>query len=299
MKLNGFVLIAILVSALSTHAQDKIYKRDGDVIDAKVKSVGTSTITFKRYDNTDGPEYSILKRDVTQIKYENGSTDNFENEVSRGRHSSRRDYKHGKFVKIYGDNIISIIPAAYTASLDGTINDAGLGINYERQLDERGHISFNLPVMLGFTSPKDFTNGFYNYYNYNGNPGITSYGNYYSLCLMPGIKFYPATSREKVRYSLGASAFAMFGKEPYAVYDNDNKYYNQTGTYPTGDWRYTMYGFMLSNSVNIMASKHLMLAVDLNFGIPVSDNRREDTDGGLNVVLGPMLQFALKVGYRF
>ena len=292
-------LVAILsIVTLSLHAQDKIYKKDGGVISAKVKSVGSTMVIYKRFDNPDGPEYTILKKDVNQIKYENGTTDNFKGEDTKEGHQgyAKGGSKKAKFVKKYGDNILSVTPGAYTVSIDGTINDVGIGFCYERQLDERGHISFNLPVMVSFSSSKDFTNNSF-YYNSNNNGTYTASASYHSYYFMPGVKFYPATSKEKVRYSLGASFFAIFGSEPYWVYDNGNNY--ATGTNLGGDWKYAVYGFMLFNSVNIAASKHLLMTIDLGLGIPVSDNRRTNNDNGLDVIFAPWIQFGFKVGYRF
>lgn len=69
--------IATLLLATAVKAQDKIHKADGEIINAKVKSVGTSTITYVRFENQDGPEYTVDKDDVSEIIYENGSKDVF------------------------------------------------------------------------------------------------------------------------------------------------------------------------------------------------------------------------------
>jgi len=293
MNIRTHLLVILIGMSCSALAQDKIYKKDGVIINAKVKVVGTTSVTYKRYDNPEGPEYTILKKELVQIKYENGTIDVFERpDAKEGHRSAGKDgAKKEKFAQKYGANIISIIPAAYTASVDGTINDVGIGICYERALDERGHISFNLPVLVSFLSNNDFANNVV----YNYTPGTTSYGTYYSWYIMPGIKFYPAPNIYRVRYSLGVSFFAILGSEPYAVYDNNN----QTSNYNEGDHNYTMYGFMLSNSVNIAATKHLGMALDLGMGIPVSDNRYADNNGGLVAFNGPFIQIGLKLGYRF
>ena len=285
-----FFTVFIALIAIAAQAQDKIYKKDGTVLDSKVKSVGERTITYKRFDNQDGPEYSILKNDVAKIVYQNGITDVFEEGTGKepGYHG-----KHSKFVNKYGKDIISITPAAYTASLDGTINDAGIGICYERLLDERGHIGLNLPVMMFFSSNKDFTNNTFNYYYNNGTP---NYGNYTSFYFMPGIKFYPAPDREHVRYSMGASFFCILGGEPEGVYENNG---NSNPFDPYATHRYTVYGLMFSNSVNITATRHFYMSLDLGTGIPFADNRHVDNNGGLDIIIGPFTQIGFKVGYRY
>ena len=296
MKLRICFLAILSIVFFSLRAQDKIYKNDGAVIDAKVITVGTTIIIYQRPDKTNSLEYTITKREVSRIQYGNGITDNFkgiETKKAKPRHANRKT-ENTKFVKMYGDNVISVIAGAYTAGIDGTINDAGLGLCYERQLNERGHISFSLPLLVSFSSDKDFSNrSIYNYnYPYRSNP---DFGNYYSFYVMPGVKFYPASSNYRVRYSMGVSFFTIFGSEPYAVYDNNN----QTGVFPKGNWSYAVYGFMISNSLNIAASKHLLMSIDLGTGIPISDNRHADNNGGLDNLIGPWIQFGGKLGYRF
>ena len=278
--------IFLALMAIAAQGQDKIYKTDGTVIDAKVKTVGDKSVTYNRFDNQGGPEYTMLKREIAKIVYENGSMDNFEGFDK----ATTKGYKGQRPVKKYGDNILSITPVAYTASADATINDVGIGACYERFLDKRDRISINLPVMLFFSSSKDYNGNIisYNYSNY------TYSGNYQSVYLMPGVKFYPARYNEKVRYALGFSFFCIFGGEPYGYYDPNNMY-NQNA--PTGTHVYSMYGLMFSNSVNICATKHLYMALDLGAGMPVKDNRVTGGDGiGIPI---PFVQLGFKVGYRY
>jgi len=142
-----------------------------------------------------------------------------------------------------------------------------------------------------FSSTKDFNNYAYNYYNNNG---TTYTGNYHSFFFMPGLKFYPAGSNTNVRYSLGAALFAAFGSEPMGVFDaNSNA--------PSSVYHYFMTGLMFSNSINISATPHLYMALDLGTGVPFSDNRHSTNyqSAFLDGLLGPFIQFGFKVGYRY
>ena len=285
-------IIALFVS-VSTYAQDKIYKTDGGVLESKVKVVGVTSIVFKRFENPDGPEYTILKKEVSKIVYQNGIVDDFKGKEGIGKPGIEGDGR-SKMAKKYGDNFISVTPAAYTVSVDGTINDVGVGLTYERLLDKRGHIGLNVPVMMCFASDHDFRN----YTYYNSGTSVNYSGNYHSFFFMPGIKVYPARSGEAVRYSLGASLFCALGTEPMGVYSYN---YNYTGGSLSNDtYHYTMFGFMISNSVNITAGKHVYMALDLAAGIPFSDNRHTNNEYGvLAPIVGPFLQFGFKVGYRY
>jgi hypothetical protein len=284
------LLTVSIAISLSLLAQDKIYKTDGDIIEAKVKRVDPTAIVYKRFDNQDGPEYGILKKEVVKIVYENGTTDVFRGGDGNDGKDQSRGGKSGKVVKNkYGNNILSVTPAAYTVSVDGSINDVGLGLCYERLLDKRGHIGFNLPVMINFASTHDFNNYYYNGYN-NNNVNYTDH--YHSFFFEPGIKFYPAGSNTRVRYSIGASLFCAFGTEPMGVFD-----FNTAS--PTSTYHYSMTGLMLSNSINITATRHLCMAIDLATGVPISDNRHNNYDQTIGGLAAPFLQFGFKIGYRY
>lgn len=290
MKILPTLIAALALLPLGAHAQDKIYRKHGDVIEAKVKEVQDNSVLYKRFDNPDGPDYVISKREIKKIVYQGGQTDEFsDNNTKSPRRPSQAEIKRGPYPKKYGENILSVTPGAYLVALDGTINDAGIGITYERMLDDHGHISLNLPIMMHFSSSRDYTN---NYYGYGISGDFKSYN---SFLFMPGVKFYPAPDREMVRYSLGASFFAMLGGEPYAVYVNNSSYSGN----PQDTWHYSMYGIVLSNSVNISATRHLYLALDLSGGIPFSDNRRQNNSSYIDVPFSPWIQFGFKCGYRF
>ncbi len=293
---TALYVIILSCGAVPVIAQDKIYKTDGSVLESKVKQVGVKAIVFKRFNNQDGPEYTILKKEVVKIVYENGTTDMFNqrepDDREEGLVHSKTSGHVKKGTKKYGNNFIAVTPAAYTVAMDGSMNDVGVGISYERLLDKKGHIGLNLPVLMCFTSNRDFNN--YRYYYGGNNPSYS--GNYHSFFFEPSLKFYPASSREAVRYSLGASLFCSLGTEPSAVYSYNNYY--GSGTPTEGTYQYSIIGFMLANSVNIMAGNHVYMAIDLAAGVPVSDNRHANKDG-LEFLLGPFLQFGFKLGYRY
>jgi hypothetical protein len=52
-------------------------------IRAKVLEVTTSEIKYKKFDNTNGPTYTILKSEVTMVRYENGTKDIFTEEKKK------------------------------------------------------------------------------------------------------------------------------------------------------------------------------------------------------------------------
>lgn len=69
-----FLLSAFVISLLPriSLAQDKIYKTDKTVIDAKVTEINTSEIKYKKFSNLNGPAYIVPRKEVSMIVYENG-----------------------------------------------------------------------------------------------------------------------------------------------------------------------------------------------------------------------------------
>ena len=290
-------LCALFISlfAIAANAQDKIYKPDGSIIDAKIKSVNDRTVIYKRTDNPDGPEYTILQKEVARIVYQNGNTEIYkkpDNEPNEAKTTHHRSKDKGG---LYGKNIFSFTPAAYTADINGGINDVGIGLTYERLVDRNGRLGFNVPIILCFSSPRDFDSY-----------GVSATQAYHSLYFMPGIKFYPARDRVKVRYSMGGSFFCAFGNEPMAVYEYDaggGVYNPNTGTYTypneSGTYHYTMYGLMFTNSLNITAGSHVFMALDFTVGSPIGDNRYSNTGNNFTGGSDPFVQMAFKIGYRY
>ena len=71
-------LSMMLLVGINLYAQDIIVKRDGTTIMAKVLTVGTTVVEYKKWTNQDGPTYSIEKSELLSINYANGEKDVFE-----------------------------------------------------------------------------------------------------------------------------------------------------------------------------------------------------------------------------
>jgi len=77
--LTGIMFLMILPDIVFT--QDIIYKTDKTIIEAKVLKISDSEVEYKRFSNPDGPTYSILRKQVKMIIYQNGEKDVFELQV--------------------------------------------------------------------------------------------------------------------------------------------------------------------------------------------------------------------------
>jgi len=78
--MNHFTIIVLLLCPFLCLSQDNIIKKDGAEIKAKILQVDADLIKYKRYDNADGPTYTIKKSSVFMIQYENGTKDVFSKE---------------------------------------------------------------------------------------------------------------------------------------------------------------------------------------------------------------------------
>ena len=84
--MNEFkILLIVLGLTLSNQlfSQDLIIKKNGDEIESVVVEITESNIKYRKYTNSDGPIYSILKSEVFMIKYKNGEKDIFNEEKAK------------------------------------------------------------------------------------------------------------------------------------------------------------------------------------------------------------------------
>lgn len=119
-------------------AQDNIILKTGEEVKSKVLEITTTEIKYKKFDNQDGPAYTILKSDVFLIKYENGSKDIFNesttkesltNELSSNEKSIKRPF-NGSIYFIGGNGFKS---SSVDISGGGGVGfDASLGYNFSK-----------------------------------------------------------------------------------------------------------------------------------------------------------------------
>ncbi|MEI6123773.1 MAG: fibrobacter succinogenes major paralogous domain-containing protein [Bacteroidota bacterium] len=93
----GVLFIACSVSQLAL-SQDIIRMRSGIEIKAKVADIDLDVIRYKRFDNLDGPNYTLQKSEVSSITYANGSHDVFDNLPKKGSETFT-DARDGKTYK--------------------------------------------------------------------------------------------------------------------------------------------------------------------------------------------------------
>lgn len=139
MKKSIFTLFALFAISLSVYSQDIITKKSGEDIEAKVLEVNVDNIKFKKFNNLDGPIFTVLKSEVLLIRYSNGTKDIFNiieekkaNKISnsddmrfQGMRDSRLNYRGNNAGMVWTvgttlilSPVIGVIPAVVHSSIE-------------------------------------------------------------------------------------------------------------------------------------------------------------------------------------
>ncbi|MFN3446946.1 MAG: hypothetical protein ACK44D_14505 [Bacteroidia bacterium] len=99
-------------------SQDLIIKKNGEDIQAKVIEINNNEIKFKKYDNQNGPLYTVPKNEVLLIRYENGAKDVFKTEqmnISAGTNNIGKLY-----FSFFGGKGLAAAPQTRGVNFNGT-----------------------------------------------------------------------------------------------------------------------------------------------------------------------------------
>lgn len=99
MKRFIFSLLIVLCS-IGAFAQDVIILTDGNSIEAKVLKVNNSEIEYKKWNNLDGPVYTLNVNMITTIRYMNGEEESYS--LPQETSSDQKELlKYHKYNKVY------------------------------------------------------------------------------------------------------------------------------------------------------------------------------------------------------
>ena len=258
-----------LLVTVMVHGQDKIFKKNGEVIEARVSAINGETVVFKRFDNLQGPEYSIPKADVARIKYTNGTEDIFEvNNDHIGVNTTKETAgNHRKYLE-KNKNIYSLAPIMLTE------NGFGLGISVEHNLDKTGWVSFYLPLIATFNLATS---------SYTNNPRMDP-----MVYLMPGVKIYTnLNSPRKTKYSIGPAMIIGAGRSTTntSYFANDPDPYSEKTRF--------VLGAMAVGGINLFPTPYLYVGADYGLGLSYLNQYN-----GVNKNVVPLTQLSFKIGYR-
>ena len=111
-KIAIVILLAIGLNVVN--AQDIIITKDSKKINAKVTEINENDIRYKKYENLDGPSYSMKKSEIASILYENGDVEVFNTNVvpqtapQYNSNYSTDDFKKAKGLRNAGISCFSV-----------------------------------------------------------------------------------------------------------------------------------------------------------------------------------------------
>jgi hypothetical protein len=277
MKRSQWLLCScFLMLATALHAQDRIHKMNGEVIEAKIKMVSPGSVTYVWYSNPEGPEYVLSKQEIAEIDYQNGYREVFHRQERRPAPMPTAPMAQyppqniRRFRARYGRNVLAIAPLQFTE------NGVGTSITYERTLDRAGVVSFYAPVVLTFDPKNDESSA-----GYKQSPAPMFY-------MMPGIKFYPTSNQGIVKYAIGPSLVYGVGR----VYSDGA--YTSINPDNSSTLTRTVFGMILNNSVNINPTPHFFIGAELGMGASYINEIN-----GYSRNIRFLVQTAFRLGYRF
>jgi hypothetical protein len=262
-KISILLVIFFTLAASGVFSQDIIFKADGTKEEAKVLMVNDNEIQFKKFDNQEGPVYTIDISKVVLITYENGDYDMFQPQPGENKHVEKSNLSGEFEPNILNYHVFDVFYGDITFS-------------YERIL-AKGIMGLHFPVSFGYAYNMDFYD--------NNNEWVKNL--FYSGV---GLNFYPG-GQGKVRYFVGPEFLFGFGKQSYWTY-----YYDEYGNYIddelTNEGFYMKY--MVNNGIRFTPIKNFSFAAILGVGVrffPEADYSNE--------VVRPTGHFGIDVSYRF
>jgi hypothetical protein len=80
--MKKILLLFLCVCFSNMFSQDTLFHRSGEIQAVKVSEINPQLIKYKKFENLNGPVYSISKSDVKRIKYSGGQIDSFDVSVA-------------------------------------------------------------------------------------------------------------------------------------------------------------------------------------------------------------------------
>ncbi len=141
-KFNLLILLALFLS-LHTFAQDKIYKKNGEVIEATIVEIGETEIKYKLFNDLNGPTYVLDKDRLKKTVYKNGREETYFNSL--------------KDASLYADQAKDALKINFLSPLFGYTQ-----VSFERSIKPGRSFELTLGIIgLGKRQP------YFRYDNYN------------------------------------------------------------------------------------------------------------------------------------
>jgi hypothetical protein len=262
-KIISFLFLFIFGSALISSAQDIIYKRDGSKEEAKIVTIGTRDIQYKKFNNLEGPVYTLAKSQITMITYQNGEYEMFTTPKDEAK-VAKQELSENFARNLLGYHLFDVVYGDFTLS-------------YERILSS-GTVGIVIPLGFGYAYNSDYFNNNSNWVKNLFYSGI-------------GLNFYP-TGQGKWRYFVGPNVRIGYGKQSYweSLWDEYGNYIGDQETENEGI--YTK--FCVDNGIIFTPVRNLSISAVVGVGVRYFPDAGYSYDAFL-----PTGYFSMNLHYRF
>lgn len=262
---KSLLLLFVLLFAfqLGSFAQDVLYKADGTKEPVKITMITATDIQYKKFSNLEGPVFSVPKKDVVMITYENGDFEMMKS-ADHDKKAAKIELSENYTKNLISYHLFDVVYRDFTFS-------------YERILAS-GIISIKIPVGIGYGYGNDLNNNF----------NSRVYNLIYSGI---GVNFYP-TGQGKWRYFVGPNIRVGYGK----LINYNGGYIDEYGNWVQGEVSvegvYTK--FFVDNGLMFTPIRNFCVSAIVGVGVRVFPEA-----GANNNTVMPTGYFSMNISYRF
>jgi len=150
--MKNILIAAFLLMSICTYSQDKIRTVSGEIIMVRVLEINKEEVKYKKYSNLNGPIYIIRKQEISEITYQNGETEIFnDNEVYNDNEKPINQPVDRNIVALFNsmtqrNNRVYILSENENAIVHATnaINRWGYWVVTERKYNSDFILNFNI-----------------------------------------------------------------------------------------------------------------------------------------------------------
>ncbi|MEJ7692717.1 hypothetical protein [Daejeonella sp.] len=251
---NLYLLLLLLGLTAAVQAQDKIYKKGGEIVEAKITEVGADEIKYRVFGDQSGPMYALDKDRIIKVVYENGRVETYQSNL--------------KDPKLYEDQAKSAIKINFLAPLLGYTQ-----LNYEHSL--RPGRAYELSLgLIGIGKRQELGSSF----NSTTNTSTTTYRKASGVFLAGGYKLskLPDFVNKGAKYSHVLQGTYVKPELSFGVYDQNRR--EGFGTKPVLRRETVTFGGLLINLGKQWVLGDLLL-VDLYAGVGYAVDNRDRERG--------------------
>ena len=275
MKILYLTLIFICF-CVAAFAQDKIYKKGGEILEVKITEVGSDEIKYKMFNDQDGPTYALDKDRILKVVYKNGRSESYQSNL--------------KDPELYADQSKDALKVNFLSPLFGFTQ-----LNYEHSLRPGRAYELSLGIIgLGKKQELGYR------YDLTSQTSTTTYRQARGLFFAGGYKYSKASDfvNRNSKYSHVLQGTYVKPELSLGVY-SQNKYVNRSGNANQTEKETVVFSGLLINLGKQWVLGDALL-IDLYGGLGYAfDNRKtkqDDFNEGYNYENTVGNHFALVTG---